>query len=600
MEFILVPLGFLAAIAAMQVILGRRSQGRRRAFGAGGEFRVRVLLSGDRGPYPGRLTPGRVQVSGGRPIWQSTTARQYDAVDLSGARPLRAEQSVRSMRARPSDTGLVVLLPTGARLQLAAYRGDIALLEDVFERSGGPAVGVVGVDTGMRPQRRVRVPGWARILLGLCAVWAAFWLWVWTAGTTLDAKVLEPPTDDGMCAVSWSDPAGGAEQRASVSCGPDTKPGDTIRVLALPPPLNGEAGTIEDSLLVPLLIGGGVFVPTAIALVRRNWPRRRRAVPGPPVPVLRGSPVDVPDLAEGEVHFTRIAEVMATRAQAEGWADLPGPAAGAGAAELPSRWWRIRELRRLGSRSLLVAVFPLLFAGLAALLGASCWYATIVLATGDTTVVDGKVVSVYTDSRPPFMPYDVEVAFTSGGREHTALVPGLDKLDRGASVEILHSVAHPGAARLSGDGDGLARSTAVTGLAAGIAVTFAATRVRRVHRAMRDLRRVRGEPGRPWRFVRFVGPNNVPGLMLFSQWEDAPPTVLVPLNPLDGGPDGLPVSGIADIHGEVTDGAHVVAVVDGRTLWPVSPAQDVPPDLVRSLVNGESNIDPRRPRRGMR
>jgi hypothetical protein len=120
-------------------------------------------------------------------------------------------------------------------------------------------------------------------------------------------------------------------------------------------------------------------------------------------------------------------------------------------------------------------------------------------------------------------------------------------------------------------------------LAAG--ASFALLRAFGLIEQQRRLFSVREEQPRNWRYVRFVDPAGNPGLMLFSQFEHGAPAALLPLASA-GAADGLPVDGIAQIHGLVREGEALLPVIDGRPCWPGSPARAMPADLVRDLLNG--------------
>lgn len=600
MSGLLVPLAFLALLAVVSGAKGFRARRRRAAHLAGRAVGFRLLLSGEQAPYPDKLVAGSVEVTDGRPVW---TSRHADPVDLTGARPLRTETQVRSPRVRPGDAGLLAVLPDGARVRLVTHHSDLLLLQEILD-------GSTGVDPAPTPRqvhrrRRTVVPGWAIVMLGLIALWAAFWTWCWTTGVWVDVALVGPRDDVGECLGRWTNPHNGEGHAAAVTCGESWRPGDLVHALALPDPLDGEAGTYTDAVTIPVVIGGVALAGTLAGLIAFHRPRRRRPRtvaqrPAPRVdpPTLGLPALGLPALGEGEVGYARIAEVMTARAAVEGWS--PGPTAGDPVAapiadDLPRGWWRVPRLRRVGLTSLGGAMFPMLFAVMAALYGGAYWWTTGVLATGNTTVTDAIVEDYTGDDRFPFMPGDATVTFTADGGPARATVAALHWMEKGTKVEILYSRAHPGSARLEGDGDGLRRVVATTGAAATLLGGFALVRARRVHRAMRGIRRAYGEPGRPWRYVRFIDPEGSPGLMLFSVLDDGPPAYLLPLASLESQPGGLPVVGTVDVHGEIGDGATVVPVVGGRPLWPAGLAEIVPPEIVRDLVNG--GLPAQRPRR---
>jgi hypothetical protein len=581
MSALLGPLVLIGLFALISAVTALRARRRRAAYAAGEDVTFRVLLGTDSPRRAGRFTPGRVQVAGGRAVWSPKPGRRAQPVDLTGAQPVRADVLLRTRSARPTDAGLLVVLPDGARVRLVAHHKDLPLLQEALERS----------DPGAPPRAPARaargrglVPWWAAVLLAVTSLWFAFWIWSWTAGTWVEVTLVGPRDDVGECLGRWTNPANGEGHAAAVKCAESWRPGDRVRALALPDPWDGEAGTYTDAVTIPAAIGGTVLAATAIAIaVRHWWPHRDSQE----FDVLTTRP-EVPELGEGELGYARIAEVLTARAAVEGWGPTPstGVRVGAAGEQIPRRWWRVPRLRRFGCRLLGWALFPLLFVAAPALYGATYWWTTAVLATGDTAVTEAVVKEYLSEDRLPFMPSDATVTFTADGHPASATVATTRELREGEHVTVLYAADHPGAARLEGAGDGLTRIAAVTGAAAVLLCGFAAVRGRRVLRALAAVRRAREQPGRTWRYVRFLDPVGNPGLMIFSRWDDGPPEYLLPLHPFDPEDEEPGVVGTVDLHGEVGDGATLVPVIDGRTLWPAGVAEVVPPDIVRDLVNG--------------
>jgi hypothetical protein len=148
------------------------------------------------------------------------------------------------------------------------------------------------------------------------------------------------------------------------------------------------------------------------------------------------------------------------------------------------------------------------------------------------------------------------------------------------------------------DGDGLNLQAGLTAAVAALALGLAAGRLLRLRRDLAGLLKARAGPGRPWRYVRFVDPLGGPGIMLFSRLDDGPPVALLPLAPLGDTGSTLPVTGEAEVHGDVSVRGIAVPVIGGRTCWPLGRAAAAPPEIVRGLVNG--SLPPRRPRRRIR
>jgi hypothetical protein len=295
--------------------------------------------------------------------------------------------------------------------------------------------------------------------------------------------------------------------------------------------------------------------------------------------------------------YSRVEQVMTARAAAEGWAGAGGAPAPDPRPQ-PRHWWQVKVLRRVATMILGRVLAPMVVLALAVLLGWSSWVTTATLATSDGSVVYGRVEDVGT--RPlPFLPYETRLHFHVNGRWAYATVPVTRRLDEGQAVSVLYARSHPDRARLEADGDGLNRIAGVTAAVAAAALGLAAGRLLRLRRDLAGLLKARSGPGRPWRYVRFVDPVGGPGILLFSRLDDGPPVALVPLAPLDDAA-GLPVTGEAEVHGDVTDRGLAVPVIGGRTCWPLGRAASAPPEIVRGLVNG--GPEPRRgnPRRRIR
>ncbi|HEY2834449.1 MAG TPA: hypothetical protein VGJ14_18660 [Sporichthyaceae bacterium] len=128
---------------------------------------------------------------------------------------------------------------------------------------------------------------------------------------------------------------------------------------------------------------------------------------------------------------------------------------------------------------------------------------------------------------------------------------------------------------------------AAAGLAVGMVEALWLTRT------PRRLFAVRKQQPRPWRYVRFVDAAGNPGLLLFSHFDDGAPAALLPL-PSRTAADGLPVDGVAHVHGSVRAGEAVLPVIGGRAYWPATPAQAVPPAVVRNVLNSHNHTAPRR------
>lgn len=444
------------------------------------------------------------------------------------------------------------------------------------------------------PRRRSRPPWWSVALLGIAAAVALFAGWRWVAGSVVDATVVSH--DDTSCRVEWADPDGGPKRQGDLGCLDTDMPGDRIRVLAQP---GAHAATVRDAVLGPATIVGILCTTAAIGIVLRAHPPRRRRTrrAGPPAQ----PPADVPGLAPGEVVYSRVGEVMTARATAEGWG-------GEGTARMtpdptpqPRHWWQVKVLRGVATMIIGRILVPAIVLGMTVLLGFGSWLTTATLATADTAVVYGRVEDV--GGRPlPFLPYETRLHFHVDGRWAYATVPVTRRLTEGQAVSVLYAEGHHGRARLEADGDGLNRKASATAVVAALALGLIAGRLLRLRRELAGLLRARAGPGRPWRYVRFIDPLGGAGLMLFSRLDDGPPVALLPLAPLGDAAAGFPVTGEAEVHGEVVDHGLAVPVIGGRTCWPLGRAAAVPPEIVRCLVNGDLPTAPRtgRPRRRIR
>ena len=148
--------------------------------------------------------------------------------------------------------------------------------------------------------------------------WVAFWVYVVTAGTWLDAMTTSP-ADGGYCDIRWINPRDGDIETSETTCDDDAAIGSTVRVLAAPVPFDGEAGTAEDTWFVSLILGVPLGLGTLGYFGRRWWapgaalPARVTPRPGVDL-VKRGGPPPVP--GRFEVDFAALAE-RARRREAE-------------------------------------------------------------------------------------------------------------------------------------------------------------------------------------------------------------------------------------------------------------------------------------------
>lgn len=578
---------FLVLVPLVGAGFAARARRRRRAFARGEGVRLRAVVRGDRESYPRGFTSGRLEL-GPHPRWTSSRGRGAPDIEFAGARVLGLDPGTMARQMRPSDAVLLVELPDGARLRVITTGDDFSLISEALAGTVAPEPGTVAPRA--TPKRRSAVPWWSAVLLALVAGWAAFWTWAWIAGDVVDATVIGPVDDEDQCRVQWTD-AGGTVRSANSDCPGDAKIGDGLRVHAVPAPFVIATSDPTLNVVFPVGIGAAALLPSVGYALRPHLARlpmlrgRRRQLPPPPVRVG-------PDLGEGEVSYPAIAALQTERAAALGWTVAPVVA---GKHVVPRRWWQVPSLRRGALYGLPRAAVPLLAVVFGALAGAPTWWAAATLATGDTAIAQARVHESF-DGTGPFMPNDVAIRFDYSGRTVKATVVYDGRPAAGTPLTVRHSKEHPAAARVEGGGGRMDFVLATTGPFALAGLGWGPYRIERVRRLARSLWLVHREPARPWRYVRFVDPVGVPALLLFSQFDDGPPTAVVPLAPPDSVADGLAVTGTAMVHGKVQDGAPVLPVVEGRALWALTPAQAVPPEMVRDLINGYLR-DPGRPPR---
>ncbi|MGQ0844652.1 MAG: hypothetical protein ACT4QF_11000 [Sporichthyaceae bacterium] len=566
----------LALIPLVGAGFAARARVRRRAFARGEAVRLRAVLSGTRPPYPERFVAGRLEL-GEHPRWSANRARGVADVDFAGARVLGLDPAGMVRQMRPSDAMLIVELPDGERLRLITTGDDIRLIADALAATSAPAAGDAPPPRRER-RRRPAVPWWSAILLALATGWAAFWTWAWVAGDVVDGVAVTDAVEE-ECRARWTEP-NGTERVRKIDCPADAKAGDRLRVHAVPEPFTFASGDATLNLWFPVGIGVAGFLPSAGYALRPHLPRlptpraRRRSVPEP-------RPHDGRDLGEGEVSYSAIAALQTERAGSLGWTVGPSRAR----EPIPRRWWKVASLRKAALYGLPRAAAPLFLVVLAALSGAPTWWAAVQLASGDVAVAQARVHESL-GGVGPFMPNEIAIRFEFQGRTVEASVVHRGELEPGSPLVVQHSLAHPAAARVEGDGDGMDFVLATTGPLALAGLGWAGLRLFRLRREYRGLWLVHREAARPWRYVRFVDPLGVPALLLFSQFDDGPPAAVLPLAPPATVADGLPVAGTAMVHGQVRDLSPVLPVVDGRPLWALTPAQAVEPELVRDLLNG--------------
>ena len=293
--------------------------------------------------------------------------------------------SARSFRVPTGDVMLTLRTTDGDHAELAIGWPDLELVSSWLSR---PVAAEAVEFVPAAAPRVALVPLWARIVLGLLAVWVGGWIWFWTAGTVLDATIVT--NDDGICRVQWADPHGGKLQHANdVSCSSAAHAGDPVEVLALPGVFRGEAGSTFRLDHGP---DRGRHAAAGARGHRRRPPRTdRRIVRTPLIPAQRVTAElpEVPRIAQDEVRFSRVVEVVTARADAEGWAPIgptlpPAPSAG--------RWWQDRRLRRMALVTGVPRLLPIAALSLGVMTGIGPWLSAAALADGNSPVAPGQVI----------------------------------------------------------------------------------------------------------------------------------------------------------------------------------------------------------------
>ena len=302
-----------------------------------------------------------------------------------------------------------------------------------------------------------------------------------------------------------------------------------------------------------------------------------------------GGATRAPTVAPGELTYDRVAAVIVGRARLEEW---PEPEADPESGPELSwstaarSWSRVPERRRaILSRLGGVTAGFVLTAGLVAANSGWLWTA-LVLATGDSVVATATVTDVTdNDIDLPFVPADAFVRFDPGTGSIEADAPVRGTVHTGDVLRIRYAAGDHHRVRVISPGhDGLLRGVGATLL---VAVVGLGPFLHQVVTTIRWLSAMRGRfrgPGRPVRYVILPDSEDGDGVVLFPRVGDAGPVVLVPL--LDKARGVLPVTGLADAHGELRPDELVALRVGSRALWPSGPAAAAEPDAVAAAVNG--------------
>jgi hypothetical protein len=548
--------------------LARRTAAR---LAAGRPVKFAVRLRGRGGAYPKRWRWGTVRANDGQGVRWHPTFLRTGPIPLGGLRLVRGRVSGQHDRVELSR--VLVMRDADGNLVELGVRGSLAeTLRDVL--AGTPAE---PMPPAAAPERERRgVPVWVRLLAGLAVAWAIAWAYAAVAGDHVTARVLE--NEEDYCRVEWTGRSGSVES-TGVDCD-DEQPGEPLPVLAMPPPLEGEAVASAYAWWwfgIPL---GMLVAPVgwhAAGRLRRS--RSRGPTPGDVPPAEE----DLPALAAGDLVYSRIAAAMRRRADLEGWAPPP-----AREGEQPGDPLWSGPARGMATSALRWIVFPALFGALAVLYGWGWWGKALLFDPATGVGATGVVRGSY-DPEGPLLPWEVRVEFDAGGSRVEATVASRTALKEGAEVALRYDAGKPERARLAGPDDRTGRAALISGTVAAVCAGLVAWRLRRTWTTIAMLRRRRAQPPQPMRYVLFADFEGEPGVALFPVTGDPPPAAFVPLwAPL---PRGVPVYGTGVVHGRVEDGEAVVLTVEGRTLWPVDAAEAVEEDLALALLNGDLPYD---------
>lgn len=171
--------------------------------------------------------------------------------------------------ARPSflpwDTVVYAVPGTGRVLQITVERWSTEIVTKALTDPGdGESVGETQTDAlRISLRRRIRVPGFAALMLSGALALGLFGVHTFALGREVNAKVTD--VGDAECQVAWQDPwEANRDRHARVDCYEGEKPGDTLRIIARPWPVRGEAADLEDSRFMTVF---GIVVAGTVALI---------------------------------------------------------------------------------------------------------------------------------------------------------------------------------------------------------------------------------------------------------------------------------------------------------------------------------------------
>ncbi len=590
--------GALAVLVALGWWRGRRSRRALISLAETRTTRLRVVVRGD-APYPNRFRRAWFEVAEDGAVLRCDGAQVDVRLPAGPLRVVRTRLGGRRDALPFADTTdyVVVHLLDGAgtRVEIAVTDEEehsIEVLHAIDVLLGPPSPQVVD-----KPARSVvaLLPSWSKGVAVAGLVAGAFVATLWATAAPVAVTVLEPADEYDYCAVGWQDPFDGVTARqAEISCY-EEQPGDAIAGLALDRPFRGEIFDVES---FPILLGlAGVLLAvalggTAIEVLATRRRVRRRAATGHALSLDEAGPAasspDLPDLGEDDLRLALVAEVAQRRAAIERWDDTGStPPTLVTPAEAVGRpWWS-----RLASRSIVLsraglaagALVPLGIGVIGGWSSATGWLGS----QGATETARAEVADV--SDFFPFFPADLEVTFEDRwGATQSTFVALVGDAPPG-TVTVRYAVEAPERARLVGEGDGTGRGLLLgVGLVASALgwIAWHALQARRISGGITRALREGAESSRPYVLVH--DPENDPVLLLFED-EQGPPRWALPLaEPVAA---VVPLTGTAQLRGDVSDGAVVVAVVDGKVLWPISPLVEIDPEFALLLVTGDLGDD---------
>ena len=541
-----IPLAFALPVL-VTVIRARRAKRWAAQLRRGETVRIPLRLSGEAPPYPRRARSGHLVLDGDRLGFE---ARRGGVIAL-GSRRLQVVGS------EEQDQGIAVRCRDGAGVVVRLQLGEEYLepVREVLEKGRADLV-----DPSSR-LRSSRVPIAAVVLAALAVLLGGGFELAYRTGVEVTATVLTNDAEE-TCQVEWASPWGGAREHAAIDCDADTA--GTVRVVAANHPFRGEAIDTYDSEVVALIASGVLLVLAALVVAWRAW--RGRKQPEVTVAPVEGALEPVVDLLVTNTSQPAVVEAIRLRA------DPDRPLAPAN---------EDNGLRGFWIGALVRSVGPLLFLAIGTGLAVGPALAALALSSGPTKVTTADVSYWSTDREFPFLPYDVDLAFSAGDRHVEVTTQSLTKGgdDAPDQVEIRYAVSDPSKVELV-DRSGQHRSYLLPGALALVALLFLVRGVVVTWRDTRSLRRVAAQSA-SGRFEYAVVDGPPSGIVLFS---DQTPRWLMELH--EDTAAGLPLTGEIDVYGALVEDGVVVLGRGAERIFPTSTLTKATADRVCELVNG--------------